>query len=172
MSMEQCRLQRELADVAVDRPGGAIAVANCYPDGSSLLLEAILLTDGGVPSEDASCETLINFLHWVADGEAGDPRRRAMARTTFEDGVEFDAHDRLPIKICAEFYMTIAFRASGHHLNYFNTDYLFLHVCQRCSAAAGCCVAERLVQPATPEGLRNLLWEARGISKGLRMARG
>ena len=97
-------MQHELANVAMDRPGEAIA-------------EAILSMnkfDHGVPADDASCENLINFLHWVADGEEGDPRRRAMARTTFENGVEFDAHDRVPIKICAEFDMTIAFVESGH----------------------------------------------------------
>ena len=67
----------------------------------------------GVPADDASCKDLISFLHWVAAGEAGDPRRRAMARATFEDGVPFGAHGRVPIPISDEFCMTVALVESG-----------------------------------------------------------
>ena len=123
--------------------------------------------DEGVPADDASCTDLIHFLHWVADGEEGDPRRRAMTRATFENGAPVDAHDRVPIPISAEFFMTIAFVESG----YLTTDHLFLHVYQRNSGAARFldhrCVFETLEAP-TPEGLRNLLREARRISKDLR----
>ena len=155
--MERSRLQHELASVAMGKPGGAIA-------------DAILSMnnfDEGVPADDASCTDLINFLHWVADGEEGDPRRRAMTRATFENGAPVDAQDRVPIPISAEFFMTIAFVESG----YLTTDNLALHVYQRNSGAARFLdhrfVFETLEAP-TPEGLRNLLREARRISKDLR----